>query len=357
MVAWHIAMHAKYGIVVRNHPDELSFIGASGWKDIYTARPQLPKPTFGVLKTPDGVPSIATVPDPEIHGRQRKVLAHAFSEHALREQEYILQKYSDVLISRLREQGDEVNIIEWYNYTTFDITGDLCFADSFRCLEAGDNHPWVAVVYGSVKFAQMLTVFDHFPPMSTIVKWCIPFSVKEKAQENFIYTRKKIDQRIASKSDRPDFMKYILENNHEGVMTRQDINSTVTLLMLAGSETSATTLTSATYYSLNHPPVFERLKKEIRDAFDHDSSSITVSAVSELPYLNAVITEALRLHPTNPVSVTRQVDRPVEICGIMVPPGVSFLRLHSSWGQALVINLGTRGYVGIAHPHVSSKLR
>ena len=317
-------MHAKYGIVVRTHPDELSFIGASGWKDIYAARPELPKPVFGVLQTPSGVPSIVTIPDPQTHGHQRKIIAPAFSDHALREQEYILQKYSDLLISRLREQGDEVNIIEWYNYVTFDIIGDLCFADSFHCLEAGDNHPWVAAVFRGVKFAQIMTVFDHFPPLSAVVKWCIPPSVLEKAQENFIYTRKKIDQRIAMKSDRPDFMKYILENNREGGMTREDINSTVTLLVLAGSETSATTMTSVTYYSLNHPRVFERLKKEIRDAFDHDPSSVTVSAVSELPYLHAVITEALRLHPTNPVSLPRELDRPVEICGIMVPPGVSF---------------------------------
>ena len=324
MVAWHKAMHAKYGIVVRNHPEELSFIGASGWKDIYAARPQLPKATIGNLKTPNEVPSIVNVPNPEAHGRQRKILGHAFSEHALRDQEYILQKYSDLLISRLRQQGDEVNIIEWYNYTTFDVTGDLCFADSFRCLEAGENHPWVASIFRGIKFAQMLTVFDYFPPMSAIVKWCIPYSVHEKAQKSFMYTCKKIDQRLASKSDRPDFMKYILENNHEGGITREEINSTVTLLVFAGSETSATTLTSATYYSLNHPPVFERLKKEIRDAFDHDSSSITVSAVSELPYLHAVITEALRLHPTNPISIPRQVDRPVEICGKLVPPGVSF---------------------------------
>ena len=336
MVAWHKAMHAKYGIVVRSQPDELSFIGATGWRDIYAARPQLPKPTIGVLQTPDRVPSVAQVPDPEIHGRQRKILNPAFSEHALREQEYILQKYSDLLISRLREQEDEVNIIEWYNFTTFDVIGDLCFADSFRCLQAGDNHPWVASVYRGVKFAQILTVFDYFPPMSAIVKWCIPVSIKEKAQQNFLYTRKKIEQRIASKSDRPDFMKYILEHNREGGMTREDINSTVTLLVLAGSETSATTLTSATYYSLNHPRVLERLKKEIRDAFDHDPSSITVSAVSELPYLNAVITEALRLHPTNPVSVPRQVDRPVEICGIMVPPGVSLAGSISIVGASLV---------------------
>ena len=322
MVPWTKTLHAKYGVVVRTHPDELSFIGPSAWKEIYVTRPQLPKPTIGVLKSPDGVPSINTVPDAENHGRQRKILGHAFSEHALREQEYLLQKYSDLLISRLREQGDEVNILDWYNFTTFDITGDLAFGESFHCLETGDNHPWVNAVFKGVKVAQMFTVFQHFPPMYAIFKRCIPRYVLENARRNFTYTRKKVEKRIAARSDRPDFMKHILENNHKGGMTREEIDSTVTLLVLAGSETSATTLTGTTYYSLSHPPVFEKLQKEIREAFSHNPSSITVSAVSELPYLHAVISEALRLHPPGPASVPRQVDRPVEVCGTIVPPGV-----------------------------------
>lgn len=35
---WNIKLHAKYGEVVRISPDELSFIGASAWKDIYMVR-------------------------------------------------------------------------------------------------------------------------------------------------------------------------------------------------------------------------------------------------------------------------------------------------------------------------------
>ena len=83
--AWTNKLHAKYGVVVRIHPDELSFIDASAWRDIYLARPQLPKPTFGVLETPNGVPPMGTIPDPETHGRQRKIIGHAFSDRALRE--------------------------------------------------------------------------------------------------------------------------------------------------------------------------------------------------------------------------------------------------------------------------------
>ncbi len=327
---WTDKLHAKYGVVVRVHPDELSFIGSSAWQDIYMARPQLPKPIFGVLETPNGHPSIGTIPDPETHGKQRKILSHAFSDRALREQEYILQKYSDLLITRLCDQAEkgrdgiqEVNLCDWYNFTTFDVLGDLCFGESFHSLEKGDNHPWVAAVFKGVKFAQLLTVFHHFPPMYTLLKLCMPPQVKEMAMRTHTWTREKVDQRIESKSDRPDFMKYILENNYQGGMARPAIDSTATLLVLAGSETSATTLTGATYFCLRNPPIMEKLQEEIRGAFGGDPKQITVSSVSNLPYLHAVFQETLRVHPTGPISVPRQVDRPgVEICGIPVPQGV-----------------------------------
>ena len=65
--------------------------------------------------------------DPD-HARIRKLLSHAFSETALREQEPILISYFDLLVSRLQEQidgaiGGKVDIMSWYNFATFDIIG------------------------------------------------------------------------------------------------------------------------------------------------------------------------------------------------------------------------------------------
>ena len=45
-----MALHEKYGEVVRIHPEELSFISPSAWQDIYASRPQLPKPKIGTLE-------------------------------------------------------------------------------------------------------------------------------------------------------------------------------------------------------------------------------------------------------------------------------------------------------------------
>ena len=326
MVHWTMKLHARYGVVVRVHPDELSFIGSSAWGDIYTARPQLPKPTFGVLETPNGIRTVGTIPDAETHGRQRKIISHAFSDRALLSQEYILQKYSDLLVDRLRDQPNlqdgSLDICSWYNFTTFDVLGDLCFGESFHCLETAENHPWVTSIFMGVKISQLFTVFHHFPPMKSIVKMCLPQFVRDEAQKSFTFTRERVDRRIASKSDRPDFMKYILQNNYPGGLSREEIDSTSTLLVLAGSETSATTLAAATYFALKNPAVMERLVREIREAFK-SQGDITIAAVSNLPYVHAVIQETLRMHPTGPVSVPRQVDRPdVVVCGMAVPQGV-----------------------------------
>ena len=254
-----------------------------------------------------------TIPDAETHGRQRKIISHAFSDRALLSQEYILQKYSNLLIDRLRVQPNlhdgTLDICSWYNFTTFDILGDLRFAESFHCLETADNHPWIAFAFMGMKVAQMFTAFHHFPPMNTIVKWCIPSFLIEEAQKTFTFTRERVDRRIASKSERPDFMQYMLQNNYAGGLSREEINSTTALLVLAGSEISATTLISATYFALKNPPIMERLFQDIRQAL-RSQGDITIATVSNLPYVHAVIQEALRMHPTGPVSLPRQVDRP-----------------------------------------------
>ena len=149
----------------------------------------------------------------------------------------------------------------------------------------------------------------------------MPQGIKEKIQEHFQYTRSQVDRRIARTTDRPDIMKFILENNRSGGMTRDEVDSNMQFLLLAGSETSAHTITGAIWYSLKTPTVMERLRKEVRGSFKR-RNEINVSSTSQLVYLVAVLKESLRLHHPGPVSVPRLVDRPVTIAGYMVPPGV-----------------------------------
>lgn len=54
----------------------------------------------------------------------RRNLSHAFSDKALQSQESLIQSHIDLLISRLGEhadQGQNLDIMRWYNYATFDM--------------------------------------------------------------------------------------------------------------------------------------------------------------------------------------------------------------------------------------------
>ena len=68
----------------------------------------------------------------------RKTLSHGFSASALTAQEDLVHHYVDLLIRQLRKcNGAELDAVKWYNYTTFDIIGELSFGESFGSLETG----------------------------------------------------------------------------------------------------------------------------------------------------------------------------------------------------------------------------
>jgi hypothetical protein len=64
-------------------------------------------------------------------------LNHGFSDKGLRDQEPRVMKYVGLLIERLRDHSKDgpVDISTWYNFTTFDIMGELAFGESFSVLE------------------------------------------------------------------------------------------------------------------------------------------------------------------------------------------------------------------------------
>jgi cytochrome P450 len=141
------AIHDRYGDVVRIAPNELSFTDARAWKDIYGSRqghaPFERNRTWFQKEVPDE-PSSIMGPEEDDHSRFRKILTSAFSEKSLKAQSPIIQQYVDQLVERLKARADTiVDLVEWLNFCTFDVSGDLSFGESFDCLKNGKAHPWV----------------------------------------------------------------------------------------------------------------------------------------------------------------------------------------------------------------------
>lgn len=329
LVDWTSSLHSKYGDIVRILPDELSFVSPEAWQDIFNSRPPLPKPIQGIWRPINDVNSFATTNNTEHHNRIRKVLSPAFSDRALKAQEYILQGYIDLMITRLRELinsaadgSGAVDIESWYSFTTFDTLGDLCLGESFQSLQNSEHHPWVEAILQGFKFGTLLTLFDHFGARG-LVRWLLPRSLNVEAKLHAEYTSRKIDRRIQKKSVRPDFMTCLLDHAEKQDMSRDELDSTAVILIFGGSGTSAAVSTSTTWFALKYPLVMKRLQQEIRDAFV-SAEDIQLSAMGKVPYLHAVILETMRLQPLSPVSIPREVDRPgTMICGHEIPVGVS----------------------------------
>jgi cytochrome P450 len=120
-------LHTRYGSVVRISPNELSFADAAAWVDIYGPRQGTYRENakdqrqYSSVNPADWETSILTSSAGN-HARQRRMLAHAFSERSLRGQEGLIKNYVDLLMERLNERGGKVvDIVLWFNFTTFDI--------------------------------------------------------------------------------------------------------------------------------------------------------------------------------------------------------------------------------------------
>lgn len=96
-----------------------------------------------------------------------------------------------------------------------------------------------------------------------------------------------------------------------------------TLLIAAGSETTATLLTATTYLLLKNPTCLEKVVHEVRTTFS-GASEITLLSASRLTYMLACLDESLRVFPVVPSWLPRRVTKGSAIIdGHPVPEGVS----------------------------------
>jgi cytochrome P450 len=113
-------LHEQYGPVVRIAPNELSYVNANVWREIYGHRkpgqPELTKDKK-YHKSMGAEPTLLNA-DREYHGYLRKLLAHGFSDSALRQQESIVQEYIDKMFDQLHKKSERgrvaLDINNWY---------------------------------------------------------------------------------------------------------------------------------------------------------------------------------------------------------------------------------------------------
>lgn len=97
---------------------------------------------------------------------------------------------------------------------------------------------------------------------------------------------------------------------------------------MAGYDTTATALAGATYLLASHADVMANLVQEVRSTFKTEAE-ISILGAQNMPYMTAVIDEAMRMYPPAASGAPRQVPSGGDtIFGKYVPGGVSSTTAH-----------------------------
>ncbi|EMD34717.1 hypothetical protein CERSUDRAFT_116910 [Gelatoporia subvermispora B] len=349
-------LHKKYGTFVRlapNHvsisdPDAIQIVYAHGngslKSNFYDAFVSIQRGLFNTRSRPE-------------HARKRKIVSHIFSQKNVLEFEPHVREHIRTLISqwdRLYELGKKglsgtegeggwqgkngrvwLDCLPWWNYLAFDIIGDLAFGAPFGMLHAcadsapvaisheaamknyGDDaapevehFPAVQVLNSRGEYSASMGVLPpHWRPLAKRIPW---FRRGNQAVQRLAgIAVAAVAKRLSAPSDRTDLLSKLQEGkDDEGkLMGKPELTAEALTQLIAGSDTTSNSSCAITYHLAANPHVQEKLQAELDAALGDGDPVATFDQVKRLPYLEAVINEALRIHSTSGIGLPRIVPQ------------------------------------------------
>ncbi|KAL4984893.1 cytochrome P450 [Aspergillus falconensis] len=341
------ALHQKYGPVVRISPSIVDISDIPACRDIHRiASPFLKAPFYKMLVRKDGE-SIFSTTDPEYHRRHRRLLSSPLSDTNLRTVEPLVKGRIQLAISRIREEAlsprGVADIYKWFFFMTTDIIGELSFGDSFRMLEIGKKNQYVSDLETVAMIGGIRANFPWIISLGQVLPLSIFKEVVASTDRILEYATQSVERykrHLAMNPDEPKptlFTKLYdasLVKEKEGpgeCLSDREIRNDAQSFIVAGSDTTANTLTYLVWSVLKDRSIQERLVEEL-DALvktldiEQGVSEEELSDVHlrELPYMNQVINEALRLYPAVPSGLPRVVpEKGSTLAGYWIPGGAT----------------------------------
>ncbi|GLA16687.1 hypothetical protein AnigIFM62618_003282 [Aspergillus niger] len=247
--------------------------------------------------------------------------------------EEVLACLSEQFDKRFVATGEAFDCAEWLQYFAFDVMGTMSFSKRYGFLEQGRD------VNGMLR-----AIFEFFmvaAPMTQLT-WLDPILYKNRLAHSFRQTPgmsilgfvgKAIGGRLAKSGDvkedsgftppNKDFLARFLETQKLNPKLPPWVSTAWTFSnVIAGSDSVGTVMkTAICEFALSTNQSLERLQREL------DGANLTRpypqwSEVRDLPYLDACIQEAARLHPPFALPLERIVPRGgVTVLGHYLPEG------------------------------------
>ncbi|KAI4250359.1 MAG: hypothetical protein L6R42_008739, partial [Xanthoria sp. 1 TBL-2021] len=286
------AAHKKYGPLLRIQPNHVSiadpnaipivYSHSGGWtkSNYYEAFVSISRNLFSTRNRAE-------------HTRKRKAVSHTFSAKSISQfEQYIttnlkeLVKQWNHLSDKATEAGEDyadMDALHWFNYTAFDIIGDLAFGAPFGMLSRGRDNAEVRLTPSSPPtYAPAIEVLNRRGEVSATLG-CLPglkpyakylpdpfFRNGLKAVENLAgIAVARVNERLEAQEkgmpQRNDVLARLMEAKDENgeSLRRAELTAEALGQLIAGSDTTSNTLCALLYWCTKTSGVMEKLQKEI----------------------------------------------------------------------------------------------
>ncbi|KAL7910358.1 putative cytochrome P450 monooxygenase [Trichoderma velutinum] len=321
-------LHQQYGSIVRLGPDTVSISDPGMIAAVYGIRSNLPKSHHWDVwqNQVNGklVPSILYTLETKAHGTLKRPIAGIFSMSNIAKLESLIDEVIISFVKKLDEKfispADQKQIAamdSWVHYFSYDAVMNMTLSRDFGFIKNGGDVEGI--------FSGLDTALTYRAGVFTMpwIHWLVANSPIKKffAARMAAFQRRAralIETRMAQSGRSQDLLQQLVETQkvHPDVVNDLVLNGYVVLPVVAGADTVAIVSATVFYHLGRRPDIAANLQKELR------TGGLTLppsfSEVNSLPYLGAVVQEALRIHPISAFLSRRVVSSDA---GLPLPNG------------------------------------
>ena len=125
----------------------------------------------------------------------------------------------------------------------------------------------MASSYDFGKGLALVASINFYPPFDRLLRYVIPKKILQRMLDHKAMTIEKVHKRLSVTEQRPDFINTITTQNEgrgEKAMTLKEIELNMSILVFAGSETTASALSGIMRMLLQNRTAMVRLNEEVR---------------------------------------------------------------------------------------------
>ncbi|KAF9891401.1 hypothetical protein FE257_004257 [Aspergillus nanangensis] len=326
-----LKLHAQHGKLVRTGPNEVSVTDLNAIKKIYGAGSKFRKSAwYGVFQGHRKFDLFAEQ-DEAIHGAQRRLVSRIYAMDSLKDLEHYVDGAVAVFVDKMRGlQEQSIDLGEWLQLFAFDVIGELTFSRRFGFMDAHQDDGVFTQIKNALKsgtwLGQMPWIYWVHDFLMPVIGNYLGVNVRHGRLRD--YTVQEVQARQNRGSDHQDILGKLFQVQQEkpSELSLADVTSMAASNINAGSDTTAISLRAIVYYLLKHPEYKTKLVEEVDSMSQNGvvSGIVSLEQSKSMPYLQAVMYEALRLHPAVGMNLPRVTPAGgISIDGHFMPEGTT----------------------------------